>query len=178
MTVRTIEATRPRRLSGRARKITLMLHIASAGAWFGIDVVMAVVIFRALLTGDDATKAVNYQALELFAIWPSFVMGVSCLTTGVILGLGSKYGLVRYWWVTAKLAINLVLTTLILVALRPGVAEAAEDGRRIDAGQMSQLVVGDIVFPPIVAPTAVLLAMYLSVFKPWGRLRRGTATTR
>jgi hypothetical protein len=28
---------------------------------------------------------------------------VVALASGVLLGLGSKYGLVRYWWVTVKL---------------------------------------------------------------------------
>jgi hypothetical protein len=32
--------------------------------------------------------------------------------------------------------------------------------------------VGDLVFPPIVSTGALLFAMVLSVFKPWGRVRR------
>jgi len=37
--------------------------------------------------------------------------------------------------VAIKLALNIVLTTLVLVALRPGVIEAAEQGRRFAAGE-------------------------------------------
>ena len=29
-----------------------------------------------------------------------------------------------------------------------------------------------LIFPPIVSPTALLMAMALAVFKPWGRIRR------
>ncbi|HZO26180.1 MAG TPA: hypothetical protein VFH48_09325 [Chloroflexota bacterium] len=57
------------------------MHIASAGAWIGIDVVMGVVIFTAL-RGDDATRALCYQALELFAGWPLVVVGLVCLASG------------------------------------------------------------------------------------------------
>ena len=92
----------------RTRKSILVVHIASAGAWIGIDVVMGVVIFTALL-GDDATRALCYQALELFAGWPLIVTGLVCLASGVVLGLGTAYGLVRYWWVAIKLALNIVL---------------------------------------------------------------------
>jgi hypothetical protein len=33
-------------------------------------------------------------------------------------------------------------------------------------------VTANLLFPPIVSSTAVIVAMTLSVFKPWGRVRR------
>jgi hypothetical protein len=149
-----------------------MVHIASAGAWLGIDVAMAVVIFTALFSDDIGTKALCYQALQLFAVWPLFVAGIVCLASGVVLGLGTKYGLVRYWWVATKLVLNILLTGLVLVALRPGLSELSEVGRQLAAGQPVTASVGDMIYPPIVSPTALLIAMLLAVFKPWGRIRR------
>jgi hypothetical protein len=160
------------RLGARTRKSVLLVHIASAGAWLGIDVVMAVLVFTALLTDNSGTKALCFQALELVAVWPLLITGLVCLITGVILGLGSKYGLVRYWWVAVKLVLNLLLTGLVLVALAPEVAQAAERGRQFMEGQPATLTVGDLIFPPIVSPTALTVAMVLAVFKPWGRIRR------
>ena len=159
------------RLGARTRKSVLLVHIASAGAWLGIDVVMAVLVFTALGTDDDRTKALAFRALELVAVWPLLTMGMLCLLTGILLGLGSRYGLVRYWWVAVKLALNLVLSGLVLVALAPEVADAAERARQFDAGLPAPLGVGDLIFPPIVSPTALLVAMVLAVFKPWGRIR-------
>ena len=155
------------RLGARTRKSILLLHIASAGVWLGIDVVMAVLVFTALLTDDDRTKALSFRALELVAVGPLLATGLVCLLTGILLGLGSKYGLVRYWWVAIKLVLNLLLTTLVLVALAPEVASAAERARQFDAGLPVPLGVGDLIFPPIVSPTALLVAMVLVVFKPW-----------
>ena len=163
------------RLGARTRKSVLLIHIASAGAWLGIDVVMAVLVFTALLTDDSRTKALSFQALELFAVWPLLTAGMICLITGVVLGLGSKYGLVRYWWVAIKLGLNLLLTGLVLVALAPEVSQAAERGRLFAAGGPASLGVGDLIFPPIVSPTALMIAMVLAVFKPWGRIRKSTA---
>ena len=162
---------RPWRLGARLRKAVLLLHIASAGAWLGIDVVMGVLVFTALLTDSARTQAVAYQALEMFAVWPLLAAGLLCLATGVLLGLGSRYGLVRFWWVAVKLVLNVVLTGLVLLALRPGVAEAAERGRELLAGGAPALAPGDLVFPPVVSTSALLFAMVLSVFKPWGRIR-------
>jgi hypothetical protein len=164
-------------LGARTRKSLLVVHIVSAGAWIGIDVVMAIVVFTALL-GDDETRALCYQALELFAVWPLLATGLVCLASGVVLGLGTKYGLVRYWWVAIKLVLNIVLTALVLVALRPEVSKAAEQGRQFAAGEPASLVVGNLIFPPIVSPTALLIAVVLAVFKPWGLIRKRPAIQR
>jgi hypothetical protein len=162
---------RPWRLGARTRKVVLVVHIVSAGVWIGIDVVMGVVIFTALLA-DDNTKALCYRALELFAVWPLLTTGLVCLVSGVVLGIGTKWGLVRYWWVAIKLALNIVLTALVLVALRPEVTEAAEQGRRFMAGEAASLAVGDLIYPPIVSPTLLLVAFVLAVFKPWCLIRK------
>ncbi len=166
-----------RRLGARTRKAVLVVHIASAGAWLGIDVVMAVLIFTALGSDDGHTRALCLQALKLFAIWPLFTTGMVCLASGVVLGLGSKYGLVRYWWVAAKLALNILLNGLVLISLRPEVTRAAEEGRQLAAGAPVTVVVGDLIYPPIVSPALLLLAVTLSVFKPWGRIRKRVSRT-
>ena len=168
---------RPWRLGARTRKGFLVVHIVSAGAWIGIDVVMAVVVFTALLA-DDYTKALCYRALEMFVDWPLFASGLVCLASGIVLGLGTKWGLLRYWWVAVKLALNVVLVVLVTFALRPGVVEMAEQGRRFAAGEAASLAVGGLIFPPIVSTSALLVATVLAVFKPWGLIRKRRAPKR
>ena len=51
-----------------------------------------------------------------------------------------------------------------------------EQGWRFAAGEPASLVVGNLIFPPIVSPTALLIAVVLAVFKPWGRIRKASAT--
>ncbi len=152
----------------------LLVHIASAGAWIGMDIVLGVLVFTALFSDSGATKALSYQALELFAIWPLFATGLICLLSGIVLSLGTKYGLVKFWWVAVKLVLNVVLSSLVLFALRPGVLAAAEQGRDYLAGGAVPSM-PDLIFPPIVSTMALLFAFVLSVYKPWGRIRRNPA---
>jgi hypothetical protein len=168
---------RPWRLGARKRKGFLVTHVASAGTWIGIDVVMGVLVFTALV-GEEETRALCYRALELFAVWPLIATGLVCLASGVVLGLGTKWGLIRYWWVAVKLALNVALVALVPVALRPQVIEKAEQGRRFVAEEPASLAVGDLIFPPIVSPTLLLLAFVLAVFKPWGPIRERRAPKR
>ncbi|WP_406052673.1 hypothetical protein [Kribbella sp. NBC_00889] len=169
-----VAAVKPWRLGARTRKAVLVLHLASVGSWLGIDVVMAVLTFTAIGTDDQSTKALCFRVLELVTIWPMTVSGLTCLLTGVLLGLGSKYGLTKYWWVVVKLVINLLLSTLVLVALRPGVAELADRGESNDLA----VPLNEMMFPPIVSPTLLMVAVVLSVFKPWGLLRKQKPASR
>jgi hypothetical protein len=155
-----------------ARRLVLAVHLWSAGAWIGIDVVLAVLVWTAVTSDDDARRAVVLQALELFAVWPLALAGLVCLVSGVLLALGTRYGLLRFWWVAVKLVINLVLSTLVLVLLRPGVHEVAEQGRALAGGEPVGLDLTSLVMPPIVSLGALTVAVYLSVHKPWGRITR------
>jgi hypothetical protein len=78
------------RLEARTRKGVLVVHVASAGSWIGIDVVMGVLVFTALLAENGDIKALCYRALELFAVWPLITTGLLCLASGVVLGLGTN----------------------------------------------------------------------------------------
>ena len=161
----------PWRLGRRTRKTALVVHILSAGAWVGIEVVVGVLVVTAWFTDDRAVTGLAYEALGLFAVWPMLTAGLVCLASGILLGLGSRYGLMRYWWVAVKLVMNVVLCVLILIALRPGLGEVVEHGRALAAGRISTLDVSSMFFPPAVSLTALTVATVLAVVKPWGLIR-------
>jgi hypothetical protein len=164
--------TTTRKLSGRARKAVLLVHVLSAAAWLGIDLALGILVVIALSTEDVGTAGIAIQAVDLFAIWPMFGASAVCLVSGAVLGVGSKYGLVRYWWVAIKLVLNVGMSLLIAFALRPGVREAARIGERMMAGDPTAVLPSGLMHPVVVAPTLLLFAYVLSVFKPWGRIRR------
>lgn len=162
------------RLGSRLRKTVLLFHIAAGGIWFGLDVAMALLIFTAIGTDSAGVRAYSLQSLQLITVWPMFIAAMLSLITGVLLGLGSKYGLLRYWWVAIKLVLNLMLATLIVTALRGEVANAANLGGQLALGADLEWDFTNLLYPPIVSPTALTIAFLLAVFKPWGRIRRPT----
>jgi hypothetical protein len=168
----TIPGSLPWRLSRNGRRCFLVTHIAAGGAWLGLDVAMGVLVFVALTADRPSTRVLCYQALNLVAVWPLLAVGLLSLASGVVLAWGSKYGLLRYWWVAIKLALNIALTGLVPLALQPTVLDAVERANTYAATGAGDLSVGNLVFPPIVSPAALLVAMVLSVFKPWGRISR------
>lgn len=160
------------RLPRRARLAVLVVHVLSAGAWVGVDVVVAVLVGVGWFADDAGVRGLAYEALGRFVVAPMLMAGLVCLASGVVLGVGGRYGLVRYWWVAVKLAINVVLCTLIVVLLRPGMGDVVAHGQDLGAGRVSAVDVSSLFFPPALSLTALTVATVLAVVKPWGVIRR------
>jgi hypothetical protein len=151
--------TGPRlRLRRRAHKVALVLHILGSGAWFGIAVAVAACGLAATATSDPALPHALYRVMET-APWLSIPVGLSAIGTGVLLGVGTTFGLVRNWWVVAKIAIAVavVVTDAVLVG---HVAHHA-----VVTGQAESPLYGATIAHVVVLAVATVL----SVFKPRGR---------
>jgi hypothetical protein len=160
------------RLAPRARKAVLTVHLVAAGAWIGIDVLVAVLVGVGLGGGSDAVRGLALRALAEFVVTPMLVSALVCLGSGLLLGLATKWGLVRYWWVAVKLVLNVLLCVLIVVALRPGMADVGAAGVATEAGRLPATDISFLVYPPAVSLTLLAVATVLSVYKPGGRVRR------
>ncbi|RMI46191.1 hypothetical protein EBO15_07780 [Actinomadura harenae] len=152
--------------------------MVSAGAWIGIDVLVALMVLTGWFADDVDLRSLAYRALAAFVVWPMLISGLVCLVSGVLLSLGTKWGLVRYWWVAVKLVLNVALCTVIILVLQPGMDAVGTYGQQLLTGNPSRDPVAKLFFPPAVSLTALTFATWLSVFKPWGRLRRRTPDQR
>jgi hypothetical protein len=159
------------------RRTILLAHIACAGTWLGMDVVLGLFVFAAVDSAADPTSAVSVAAAASFGAWPLAVVAVLTLLTGAGLALATPYGLLRHWWIVTKLAINVVLAVLIVVLLVP-ILDAAGEAARSAVADGRPVPVGVLVYPPVVSSGALLVAMALAVFKPWGPTRRTTPVRR
>lgn len=160
------------RLSPRLRKVTLLTHILSGIGWMGADVALFLLLFTGLTTDDGQVAASCYIAVAVFVPLAVPVLSLGMLATGLLLGWGTKWGLLRYWWVVVKLAMGLILTVLMFTALVPGINDmprpdvtASADAVRESLGSAPT----DLMFPPVVSFAMLGIASVLSVFKPWSR---------
>lgn len=151
------------RMSPRLRKIVLATHIVSSVGLIGAVAVLILMTTIAATT-DDAEYAASIYDLAsvetaMFGIPLSFVS----LFSGLALGLGTKWGVLRYKWTAIKLALNLTVPLCGAFVTGPGIAEMRDD---LTAGAEWQVVAG-----AAWNASAFLIAATLGVFKPGGRLR-------
>ena len=162
------------RLGRDTRRVVLLVHLAASLGWFGADVVLGVLAVTGFVSDDPARVAACYTALHVFAVPVLLTLGLVSLASGLVLGLASRWGVVRTRWVLVKLVVNLVLVALVPVLLQPRLAEVAQQARRVDAGLVERLgrIPLDLLFPAFVSGTALLVASILAIWKPWGPTRR------
>jgi predicted integral membrane protein DUF2269 len=146
----------------RHRRTILTVHIiASVGLLGDVAAVLAVNV-RAATTSDPAFAATAYDLLSMFSLVFGIPLSFTALITGVLLGLGSKWGVLRHVWVISKLV--LILTVILVGAFVIG----PNTQTMIDGGSGSEPVL-------IAAATydvlALTLATWLAVFKPGRALR-------
>jgi hypothetical protein len=167
---RAADLAKPRALSGprlklapAVRRAVLTVHIIAGVGLLGDVAAVLAINVRAATTGDPALAAASYDLLAMFTVLFGIPLSFGALVTGVLLGLGSKWGLLRYTWVAAKLVLLIGVILVGALVLGPG-TEAMRSG---DGGAEARLIAGagyDVV--------ALTLATGLSVFKPGRRSRR------
>ena len=161
--------TRPsRRLRPGVRRAVLTVHIASSVALLGSTAAIVAIHIRAATTSDPGLAAAAYELLGIFPTLFGIPLSLISLASGVTLGLGSKWGVLRYRWVTAKLVLLLSVIVVGAVVLGPQTAAMADDG----SGSQTALIAvsgWDVL--------ALTLATCLSVYKP-GRARDRRAVRR
>lgn len=151
-------AARPaRRLSPRVRRAVLTAHIVFAVGLLGEVSAFLAVAVRAAGSEDPAFASAAYDLLALFQLLLGIPLSFAALGTGLTLGLGGKWGVLRYPWVTIKLA--LIVSVMLVGALVLGPSVDAMRGG--DAGVEGRILAGaawDV--------AALAVATALSVYKP------------
>jgi hypothetical protein len=105
------------------------------------------------------------SAVMTFVAWQALLpLAIVSLGTGVLLGMGTHWGVTKHWWLLTKAVLSLALTAGAVTLLIPQLPYILAGGNEpIDP-------VG--VAARAVALVALLAATALSVAKPWGRIRR------
>jgi hypothetical protein len=162
----------PRRLPPRWRKLLLTAHVATSVGLLGTD---ATVLLLAVEGARGSDPAAVYPAAQLIGALLLVPLALGSLATGITLGLLTPWGLLRHWWVTAKLALTTAGTVLALAVLTPtlsGLAGASRSGAAIALGDRLELVRDSGA-----ASLVLLVTVVLSVYKPFGRIRGSAART-
>ncbi|SDO19006.1 hypothetical protein SAMN04487981_10916 [Streptomyces sp. cf386] len=165
----TPSAASAKKLSRPARRAVLVVHVVASASWLGLTVGLLALGITAGSTGSAVAVEASVRAMKLFADWLLLPVAFLTLVSGLVLALGTQWGLARHRWVYVKFWVTLATTTATVFALRPGVnsavAAVAAGGPLPDAG--------DVLFGPIVSLSAYVFMTVISILKPWGLTRRG-----
>ncbi|MFF7179850.1 DUF2269 domain-containing protein [Streptomyces sp. NPDC008121] len=146
-----------------ARRALLVFHVAVSVAWLGLSVGLLTLGITAYTTGDPSLTQAAYRAMKVFADWLLVPVALGTLVSGLVLSLGTPWGLARHRWVWIKFWITMVTAAATVFALRPEIEHAATAGTPDSS----------LIAAPTVSTVAYLFMTAISVLKPWGLTRRG-----
>ncbi|MGW6455973.1 DUF2269 domain-containing protein [Streptomyces sp. NPDC055078] len=152
-----------------ARRTFLVIHVAAAAGWLGLTLGLLALATTAISTGSATTTEAAARSMKVFTDWLVLPLALLTLLSGLVLSLGTHWGLARHRWVLTKFLITVATITATVFALRPGVDGAVET---VSSGAPLADPT-DLVMGPIVSFSAYLFMTVVSVLKPWGLTRRG-----
>lgn len=151
------------------RRATLVVHVAASAGWLGLILGLLALALTAYTTESASAIEASYRSMKVFTDWLVLPLALLTLTSGLVLSLGTKWGLARHRWVFVKFWVTLATTTASVLMLRPGVSRAAD----IVASGGMVAEPRDLLMGPAVSLTAYVFMTVVSVLKPWGLTRRG-----
>jgi hypothetical protein len=164
-----------RRLPPRWRNLLLTVHIVVAVGVLGTDLVLLTLGTTALVSRDPELIRASYMAMGLLADAVLVPLALAALLTGILLGLGTAWGLTRHTWVLAKLVLTIATATAAVLVLRPALNRAAAQALQVPLAELPATGIGQAGVVMTVAPVGALLVLVatvtLAVVKPWGQTR-------
>ncbi|MGH3586277.1 MAG: DUF2269 family protein [Pseudonocardia sp.] len=170
---------RPKARSGRVlpllqpvwRKLVVLAHVVGSVGWLGVSAGFLVLTLALHGESDPATLRFGYSLHELTVAWLARPAALLTLFTGLVLALGTRWGLTRHWWVPAKLAL-LLATVVVTISVSPEMLRYAVE-RAETAGTPDYLRAQSVLVAMAFYHVGMIgAAAALSVFKPGGRTLR------
>jgi hypothetical protein len=158
-------------LGRRLRKVLLTVHVISAVAWIGAACAYLSLTIAALTSESDATVRAAFIAMELlyFALVP---LAATALVTGVAQALGTNWGLLRHYWIVAKL----LLTVVAFGVMVNNLGEVSSHADHVRHAPAADLPSGAAIHGLEHAGVGVLILLVvatLGLYKPRGLTRYG-----
>ena len=161
------------RLSSGARKAILTLHVSVSVALIGVTGSVLILALTAASADSAADARALYAAARTLAFALAIPFSLASLATGIVLGLGTRWGVLTYRWVAGKLVLQLAIILTGALVIRPSLQaliDRAADGQPLGAARWELSVAGAANL------TFAAVAVALAVFKPGGRLRAPRVT--
>jgi hypothetical protein len=161
------------------RKFALTVHIMCSVGWIGAVVAYLALVVSAMISQDAQTLRVAWMAMEMIGWFAIVPLSLVSLLTGLVMALGTKWGLFRHYWVLFSLVLTIFATVVLLqhmqsVSYFAGVAAGASSAgaERADIGRLRDGLLGELLHAGL-GLLVLLVIQVLNVYKPRGMTRYG-----
>jgi hypothetical protein len=154
------------------RKFALAAHITLAVGWIGAVAGYIALDVVAATSQDAQTLRAAYLAMELIALYVIVPLALASLLTGLVMSLGTKWGLFRHYWVLISFLLTIIATVVLLVETQT-ISYFADIAADPATSSEDLRALGSTLVHSVGGTVVLLVILVLNVYKPRGMTRYG-----
>jgi hypothetical protein len=152
-------------MTPRVRKFSLTVHLTCSVGWIGAVMAYLALVVAALISQDSGMLQAAWIAMVLIGWYIIVPLALASLLSGLVMALGTPWGLFQHYWVLLSLALTIFATVILLVHM-----QTVSDVASIAAATPSAAVAG---LPGELAHAGIgmlvlLVIQVLNIYKPRG----------
>ena len=157
-------------MSPRLRKAALSVHLTVSVGWIGAVIAYLGLGLGAIGSSDTVTVRAMWLAMERVGWYVIVPLAVMSLVTGLVMALGTKWGLFQHYWVLFSFVLTVFAVGVLLLHM-PTVSATAETAQEAEGAALEAL--GGDLFHSGVGLMVLLTIQVLNLYKPKGHTRYG-----
>ena len=146
------------------RKFALTIHLTCSVGWIGAALAYVALGTLASTSSEPQDIRAAWIAMELMGWYVIVPLAASALLTGLVISLGTPWGLFRHYWVMISFGLT-VFATAVLVLHMPTVTHGANLAR---ASDVNLEALGGDLFHSGLGLAVLIVVTVLNVYKPRG----------
>jgi len=154
-------------LQAAGRKAWLTIHIVCSVGWMGAVLAFVALDVTTVTAGSVAVLRAAYIAMDLITRWAIVPLAAAALATGLVVSLGTTWGLFRHYWVVVSLLLTAVATLVLLVQV-PLISHRAELAALSSTTDGDIRALGNLLLHSIGGTLMLLVILVLNMYKPQG----------
>jgi hypothetical protein len=159
-------------MSPGLRKFALAAHLTLSVGWIGAVAAYMSLDVAAATSQDAQTLRAAYLAMESIARYVIVPLAFASLLTGLVMSLGTKWGLFRHYWVLISLLLTVIATAVLLVETQT-ISHFADMAADPTTSGDDLRALGGTLVHSIGGTVVLLVILVLNTYKPQGMTRYG-----
>lgn len=156
----------------RTRRFVLAVHITVSIGWIGAVAAYLALDLTVASSDDVATLRSAYLAMHTITSWVIVPLALASLATGLVMALGTRWGLLRHYWVVISLVLTILATVVLLVETRT-IASLAAVAADLAASDADIRALPSTLVHSVGGLVVLLVIQVLNIYKPQGMTRYG-----
>jgi uncharacterized membrane protein len=159
-------------MSPPLRKFALTTHITFSVGWIGAVAAYLALDVTVATDQDAQTLRAAYLAMGLIVQYAIVPLALASLLTGLVMSLGTKWGLFRHYWVLISLLLTVFAVVVLLVEIQTISQLATVAANPTTANDELRALPGTLLHSGL-GLLVLLIITALNVYKPRGMTRYG-----